>query len=68
MRKTVATAALGDIIQTRIPLRCFSAKGANLASVGSAIRIQANKGLVASLRSIHVEAGTKGEICPDETR
>jgi hypothetical protein len=47
----------GRSLLIECPLRCFSAKGANLAAVGPPIRIHANKGLVASLRNIHVEVG-----------
>jgi beta-glucosidase len=68
LRRAVDTAPAGKVIQTRIPLRCFKAKGANLKAVGSAIRIQADKGLVASVRAIHIEAGGKGGSCPNEAR
>jgi beta-glucosidase len=64
LSRMVAKAAEGEILQTRIPLRCFKAKGAKLTSVGSAIRIQAGKGLVASLRNIHIEAGGDSGSCP----
>jgi beta-glucosidase len=68
MSKTLEKAAAGEIIQTRIPLRCFGAKGANLAMVGSAIRIQAGKGLVVSLRNIHVEMRNEAGLCPEVAR
>lgn len=54
----------GEIMQTRIPLRCFKAKGANLTSVGSVMNIRAGKGYVASLRTIQLEAGAQGGLCP----
>ncbi len=64
MRRSLEKAPAGEVIQTRIPLRCFKAKGANLKAVGSAIRIQADKGLVASVRAIHIDAGEKNGACP----
>lgn len=64
MRQTLESAPADAIIQTRIPLRCFKAKGANLKAVGSAIRIQADKGLVASVRSVQIDKSGKNGVCP----
>lgn len=54
----------GTAVQTRIPLRCFSEAGAKFDSVGSPIRIQAAKGLVATIRNVHIDATKEKASCP----
>lgn len=54
----------GKSEQTVIPLRCFKEKGANLTSVGSAIRIHAAKGTILSIRNVRVQLGGSGISCP----
>ena len=59
---------IGAAVQTRIPLRCFSEAGANLTAVGAPIRIQAAKGLVATVRNVNVEAANDIAPCPGKVR
>ena len=58
----------GTAGQTRIPLRCFGEAGANFATVGSPIRMQAAKGLVATIRNVHIELIKEGASCPGKVR
>ncbi|MFM5949988.1 MAG: putative glycoside hydrolase, partial [Novosphingobium sp.] len=50
--------------QTRIPLRCFAAAGANLASVGQPLRIEAAKGFAITLRSARIDRTGATAPCP----
>lgn len=54
----------GKLIETRLPLRCFATAGTKLASVGSPFRISAPKGLVATLRTVRIDAGAGNSPCP----
>ena len=54
----------GTALQTRIPLRCFADAGAKFDMVGSPIRMQAEKGLVATIRNVQIEAITEKAACP----
>ena len=58
----------GSAVQTSIPLRCFADAGAKFDAVGSAIRIQAPRGLVATIRSVHIEAIKEKASCPGKAR
>ena len=58
----------GTALQTRIPLRCFADAGAKFDSVGSPIRMQAQKGLVATIRNVHIEPITNKAACPGKAR
>jgi beta-glucosidase len=62
--RLVSTAAPGRIIEARIPLRCFTAAGANLAAVGEPLRIGAAAGLVVTIRTVRIEDGQGGDTCP----
>lgn len=64
MRTAMARIGTGKSEQTVIPLRCFKEKGANLTSVGSAIRIHAGKGTILSIRNVRVQLGGSGISCP----
>jgi beta-glucosidase len=64
IRSDIVRMGTGKAIQTRIPLRCFKAKGAKLGAVGSAIRIQASKGSIATIRNVRIELGGSDTPCP----
>ena len=64
MRSEILRFGTGVPMQTRIPLRCFKDKGANLASVGSAIRIHAGSGSTLSIRNVRIESGGANAACP----
>ena len=68
IKSTMRALPTGTPTQTRIPLRCFAAAGAKLEAVGSPIRMQAAKGLVATIRNIHIETTKKGASCPGKMR
>lgn len=54
----------GEVIQTRIPLRCFAAAGGTLLSVGAPLRIDGGPGLSLSIRSVHADSSHSGGDCP----
>ena len=58
---------IGTAAQTRVPLRCFKDQGAKLDAVGAPIRMQAAKGLVATIRNVHIEKGEQSVLCPGKT-
>ena len=58
----------GTALQTRIPLRCFADAGAKFDMVGAPIKMQAQKGLVATIRTVHIEAITNKVACPSKAR
>ena len=58
----------GTALQTRIPLRCFADAGAKFDMVGAPIKMQAQKGLVATIRTVHIEAITNKVACPGKAR
>jgi beta-glucosidase len=65
----LASAPTGAVTETRIPLSCFAAAGADLAAVGAPIRLDADKGFAASLRTARVADGTSVPVaCPPTTR
>jgi beta-glucosidase len=64
MQTTMRALPTGVPTQTRIPLRCFAAAGAKLDAVGSPIRIQAAKGLVTTIRNVHIETTKESASCP----
>ena len=68
LKTTMRALPTGTPTQTRIPLRCFAAAGAKLDAVGSPIRMQAAKGLVATIRNVHIETTKKGASCPGKMR
>jgi beta-glucosidase len=68
IKPTMRALPTGVPTQTRIPLRCFAAAGAKLDVVGSPIRMQAAKGLVATIRNVHIETTKKGASCPGKMR
>lgn len=68
MAQTMRTLPTGTIVQTRIPLRCFADAGANFEKVGSPIRLQAAKGLVATVRTVRIENKLVGASCPGKAR
>ena len=58
----------GVPVETRIPLRCFSDAGADLKSVGTPLRITANKGFVATIRNVRIESMGVSVPCPPKAR
>lgn len=60
----VRAATPGTATQTRIPLHCFRDAGADLAAVGSPLRITAPAGFVMTLRSARAEAVGMTMPCP----
>lgn len=68
LQSVIATATPGTRLQTRIPLRCFADAGAKFAAVGSPIRMQAPKGLVATIRTVHIEETKESVTCPGKAR
>lgn len=57
-------ARLGELMQTRIPLRCFAAAGADLTKVGLPLRIDGSSGLGLTIRSVRAEASKRPGRCP----
>jgi beta-glucosidase len=68
LQQTIRSLPTGKAVQTRIPLRCFADAGAKFDAVGSPIRMQAAKGLVATIRSVHIEATKEKAACPGKAR
>ena len=68
MTKAVRALSTGKAVQTRIPLRCFAQAGAKFAAVGAPIRMQAAKGLVATIRNVHIETTKESVSCPGKAR
>jgi beta-glucosidase len=68
MQDAVRALPTGSAAQTRVPLRCFAEAGASFSAVGSAIRIQAAKGLVATIRNVHIETTKESVPCPGKVR
>ncbi|MCZ8320876.1 MAG: glycoside hydrolase family 3 N-terminal domain-containing protein [Novosphingobium sp.] len=60
----VIAASPGRAIETRIPLRCFVRAGANLASVGGPLQIEASTGLTVTIRTVRIEEGKGSDTCP----
>jgi beta-glucosidase len=58
----------GQAVRTAIPLRCFADAGAKFDAIGSPIRMQALKGLVATIRNVHIEAIKESAPCPGKTQ
>ncbi|MEY4720495.1 MAG: hypothetical protein RIQ46_220 [Pseudomonadota bacterium] len=58
----------GEVAQTRIPLRCFAAAGANLASVGAPLRIDGGPGLSLTIRSVQTDSHHDNGDCPPAVR
>lgn len=68
LQRTIRALPTGKATQTRIPLRCFAEAGAKFDAVGSPIRMQAAKGLVATIRNVHIEATNEKAACPGKAR
>lgn len=64
LRDATKAVAIGTIVQTRIPLRCFSKAGAKLNAVGSPMRIAAPKGFVATIRNVRIDPKGGEATCP----
>jgi beta-glucosidase len=68
IRQMIRALPTGSAVQTRIPLRCFAEAGAKFGAVGSPIRMQTAKGLVATIRNVHIEATKEKASCPGKAR
>lgn len=68
LEQTIRTLPTGLPLKTSIPLRCFADAGAKFDAVGSPIRMQAAKGLVATIRTVHIEATKEKAPCPGKPR
>ncbi len=68
LQQTIRALPIGTASQTRIALRCFADAGAKFEAVGSPIRMQAAKGLVATIRNVHIEATKEKAPCPGKVR
>ena len=68
MESAMRSLPTGKAVQTRIPLRCFADAGAKFAAVGSPLRMQSAKGLVATIRTVHIEATKEKASCPGKAR
>ena len=68
IQKAMRASPAGTAMQTRIPLRCFAQAGAKFDAVGSPIRMQAAKGLVATIRNVHIETTKESASCPGKVR
>lgn len=68
IQKTMRALPTGQPAQTHIPLRCFADAGAKLDAVGAPIRMQAAKGLVATIRNVHIETTKESASCPGKAR
>jgi beta-glucosidase len=64
----VAAAPRAAPTETRIPLRCFVAAGADLSAVGAPLRLDAEAGFTASLRSARIADGGGALACPPKAR
>jgi beta-glucosidase len=67
MRETVQAISAGGIVQTRIPLRCFSEAGANVNAVGAPFRIDTAAGLVIAIRNVRIDSANGNTACPRKT-
>ena len=57
-------APAGTIIQTEVPLACFSKAGANFAAVGAPFRLAAPAGFAATIRNVRIAQGGASTPCP----
>lgn len=62
--RLVSTAQAGRVIETRIPLRCFSEAGAKLGAVEVPLRIQAEAGFAVTIRTVRIEETKGAATCP----
>lgn len=61
----IGAAPLGKAAALVIPLRCFAAAGANLASVGGPLRIDATAGFAVTIRNVTIKDDSAGSGCPN---
>ncbi len=60
----IRTGQIGTPFGTLIPLRCFLDAGANLRTVATPLRIDAEKGLIVTLRDVRIEPVGTSLVCP----
>jgi beta-glucosidase len=58
----------GQAVRTSVALRCFAIAGAKFDAVGTPIRMQAPKGLVATIRNVHIDATNENAPCPGKAQ
>ena len=68
LQQIMRSSPTSTALQTHIPLRCFADAGAKFDMVGAPIRMQATKGLVATIRTVQIESITKTAACPGKAR
>jgi beta-glucosidase len=64
----IGDAPRGKVVETRIPLRCFAAAGADLSRVGGPLRIDAGAGFSLTIRNAKIATGGGGGSCPSPSR
>ncbi len=64
MTEVVRAIPPGTVTETRIPLRCFKAAGADLGAVGAPLRIDSGAGLAITVRSVRIVEGGGDGRCP----
>ena len=68
LQEAIRVLPTGSAVKTTIPLRCFADAGAKFDTIGSPIRMQASKGLVATIRNVHIEAMKENASCSGKVR
>lgn len=58
----------GTRVSTLIPLRCFTAAGANLDAVGTPVRLSGDKGLTVTWRDVHIVVVDGQLPCPTNVK
>lgn len=65
---TINAKPAGSVLQTKLPLRCFSEAGSNLNAVTSPLKIEAPKGFTATIRNVSIIAGDGAAACPAKAK
>jgi beta-glucosidase len=68
LRQTVNGFAVGTILQTSVPLKCFQSAGADLAKLSAPFKIEAPRGFIATIRTVRVGPGDASTNCPPQVR
>ena len=64
MSSAIRALPRGAAAQTQVPLRCFASAGANFAAVSAPFRIEADRGFVATVRSVRLVPDAARGACP----
>jgi beta-glucosidase len=68
LQQAINGQAVGAVLQTAIPLQCFKSAGADLAALSAPFKIEAQRGFVATIRSVRVGASSGTSTCPPQSR